>query len=166
MDLTRSSIRWIWHPRVSGLSSFPLSMKRRNAILLGLAFLLMMAGYVAWCWRAFYLPTPVRYTDTPSEEVIGLIRRWQEERPLGAPISFDPEHAIWLLGKPWRPYRQPMEVQVTRLGSGDMECQIWSGGESCIISQDRYLKRNGKWINENDLPEFETPVFPHLPPAP
>ena len=141
-------------------------MKRRNAILLGSVFLLITAGYVAWCWRPFYSPRPVRYTDAPSEEVKALVERWQSESQFGMPYSFDRDIAIRLLANPWRPYRQPMEVQLARTESGEMMCEISNGGGSCIMAGDRYIKRDGKWMNETDLPEDESHVLPPLPSAP
>ena len=54
-------------------------MKRRNAILLGLAFLLMAGGYIAWCWGPFYLPPKVTYNIdflwTPQAK--DLVEKWR-----------------------------------------------------------------------------------------
>jgi len=134
-------------------------MKRRNAILLGLAFLLMVAGYVAWCWRAFYLPTPVRYADAPSEEVIGVIKRWQKESPLGDPVSFDLTLAFHLLVQPWRHSRQTMEARLARTESGEMVCEIWGYayggcgmGPIPYLKRDGYIKSDGKWMYVTHLP--------------
>jgi hypothetical protein len=149
-------------------------MKRRNAFLLGSAFLLVLAGYVAWCWRAFYLSPPVHYANAPSEEVIGLIKRWQKESPLGAPVSFHLQNAIHMLAKPsLRHYWVPMEARLARAESGEMMCEIWSfGSVGCGMDSNRYyrrdgyIKRNGKWMYETHLPSHESHVLPTLPSVP
>jgi len=82
MDLPRRSIRWIWHPRVSGLSSFTLSMKLRHAMILGLVFLLGVVGYVAWCWRGYYLRPSMTFSENLPPDAVAMIEEWHQQDPL------------------------------------------------------------------------------------
>ena len=42
-------------------------MKRHTAILLSGALLLGVGGYVAWCFRAFYVPPPIEFVGGRGE---------------------------------------------------------------------------------------------------
>jgi len=124
-------------------------MRKRNAILLGSAFLLTVAGYVAWCWRPFYMPTKARYPDGSSKEVVAVVNQWRGENRLGMPSRFDRQLALEMLRHPWRNYRGQAEVRVIHSVSGAMEIYIITS-EGCFLSEDHYLKKNGKWIAEKD----------------
>jgi len=76
-------------------------MKRRNAILLGSAFLLMLAGYVGWCWQNFFLRPSFEYEKGLPQEGVKAIDQWRMESPSWepAPISF--RTAFDALSQPW-----------------------------------------------------------------
>jgi len=52
-------------------------MRKRNAILLGSVFLLMLAGYVAWCWRPFYSQASIKYEHDVPREALDQVERWR-----------------------------------------------------------------------------------------
>jgi hypothetical protein len=77
-------------------------MKRRNAILLGLAFLLVLAGYVAWCWRPFYSPPSIRYEPNVPKEAIVQVERWRLTKwKSSGPMPFSWKNAYYLLKDPY-----------------------------------------------------------------
>ena len=78
-------------------------MKRRNAIVPGLVFLLMLAGYVAWCWRPLYLGRTFAYESSVPPDAIPVVEKWRKQQPSYRPRSFHVRTAIRLLGQPWKP---------------------------------------------------------------
>ena len=124
-------------------------MRKRNAIICGSAFLLVLAGYVAWCWRSYYLPIPVTYQNGASDDVVALVDKLRKEDPFWRPHPMNKDGAILMLMKPWLSFRGSIHVHVTQSSDGRMECHIL-GGQSDMLSSDRYVKENGKWISQRD----------------
>lgn len=78
-------------------------MKKRNAIILGIGFLLIVAGYAAWCWRPFYLRPTLVYEDGVPPEAKKAVEQWFKDNPYGysEPFPFTLSNSTHRLAKPW-----------------------------------------------------------------
>jgi len=76
-------------------------MKRRNAIFLGSVFLMMLAGYVAWCWRGYYLRPSMTFSENLPPDAAAMMEGWHQQDPLWAPSPFSVMDAARRLSRPW-----------------------------------------------------------------
>ncbi|MEK7951798.1 hypothetical protein [Luteolibacter soli] len=77
-------------------------MKRRTAILLFGSLLLSMGGYVAWCFRPFYLPPRLFFTGQESPGARKALEEWRWSSNYAAPARFEWSMAWWNLRHPWQ----------------------------------------------------------------
>ena len=77
-------------------------MRRQKAIILGIGFLLISVGYVAWCWRPFYLRPTLIYDDNVPPAAKVAVEKLHKDQNLWGPSPFNLKYAIHLLGKPWK----------------------------------------------------------------
>ena len=82
-------------------------MRKSNAILLGLVFLLMTAGYLAWCWRPFYLERTFTYESNVPPDAIVAVKAWRKGIDYWDKLPFRYDMAVYLLGRPWSPIGKP-----------------------------------------------------------
>ena len=126
-------------------------MRRRNAILFGLVFLLMITGYIAWCWRAFYLPTKFGYQlsflKVPYAEA--LVKKWHTEHAGWDAPRFDGRLAVRMLIRPWYDYRGSTNAFLDHLGEGAIECRIVARHARKVVVL-RFVKVDGNWVMENE----------------
>lgn len=97
-------------------------MKRRNAILLGLVFLMMIAGYLAWCWRGFYLTTP--FKGYMRDEHLVLVQQWRAKNPGWDDVPFNGRLALRMLMRPWYDYRGVVVATISYNTGESMVCMI------------------------------------------
>lgn len=121
-------------------------MKRRNAMLLGLAFLLMVAGYVAWCWRPFYLRTPVR--PCLPDQQLALFEQWRVEHPDWDRSPFDGRMAVRMLIRPWYDYRGMVTANAIYNNGERMICQI-DHTPTRRVAILKLVNVDGKWTRED-----------------
>lgn len=114
-------------------------MRKRNAILLCLAFVLLMAGYVAWCWRGFYLRASFDYSAGVPEDARVILENWRKNDPHWEPVPFSSRLAVGWLIRPWASRRQ---VDVDRLGIAD---RIVVSDQGHTRSAHVFLKYDGRW---------------------
>ena len=135
--------------------------KKRATILFG-SLLLLVAGYVTWCARPFYMKPPIntlKSAGNPADEAMmaNLINGWRRDTDRFSPAEFDPG-VLWRgLLRPWQYQGEP--AYVTGLHSGRVSLNgepvpdhiNWYGctvmaprkHESCSVS---FLLRDGKWV--------------------
>jgi hypothetical protein len=126
-------------------------MKRRNAILLGLVFLLMVAGYLAWCWRGFHLPTKFSYhlgfVEAPQVET--LVENWHTEHAGWDAPRFDGRLALRMLILPWYDYRGSTTAFLDHRGDDRIECRIIAphARKMAVLW---FVKVDGNWSLESE----------------
>ncbi|MEK7951800.1 hypothetical protein [Luteolibacter soli] len=87
-------------------------MKRRTAILLFGALLLSMSGYVAWCWRPFYVKPRLKFAGNMSPGSRRSAEEWRGASSYPAPLGFDWSEAWQNLQHPWNcRMAAPVEVR-------------------------------------------------------
>ena len=126
-------------------------MKRRNAILLGVAFVMLIVGYVAWCWRPFYLRPLFRYHDNVPPDAVAVIEDWRRNSPDWEPSEFEIRHALKRLGQPWEA-RYSFKVNVLFFSE---ENAIGIGDPFECVMPYHFVKEDGRWkgydLNHNPL---------------
>ncbi|MCW1884963.1 hypothetical protein OKA04_09505 [Luteolibacter flavescens] len=93
-------------------------MKKRTAILLSAALLCSISGYVAWCFRTFYLPPPVEFIGDVSPGAREAVEEWRWSLRGPREREFSRPEAWWNLQHPWNCRRgEPLEaVEETGFG--------------------------------------------------
>jgi hypothetical protein len=76
-------------------------MKKRTAILLSGMLLCSIGGYVAWCFRSFYLPPPLEFVGDVSPGARKAMEEWRNTSSYAAPLKFGSSTAWWNLCHPW-----------------------------------------------------------------
>jgi len=126
-------------------------MRKRSAILLGSAFLLMLAGYVAWCWRAFYLPTPfhynVRFSGVPEARI--LVEEWQAAHEGWDASRFDGKRAMRMLVRPWYDHRGSTIAFMDRHDGERIVCRLIAPHARQLVIL-RWDKVDGSWSLESE----------------
>jgi hypothetical protein len=120
-------------------------MKRRNAILLGSVFLLVMAGYVAWCWRPFYSHIAIEYPRDIPPDAVAEIEKWRKEYPLWQPEPFELVFAIRLLANPWDYHR---EACVYRSKGREKKDVLVVSEKGACLSDACFAQVDGKWTRD------------------
>lgn len=115
-------------------------MRKRNAILCGSVFLLVLAGYVAWCWRPFYLKQPIVFENDIPPEVVAAVKEWRETDPSWAPEKFRPREALSLLTNPRNGYYDTVTVRRERSDNS-----ISVREPSACFGRGYFAVRDGKW---------------------
>ncbi len=116
-------------------------MKRRKAMLLGLAFLLT----VAWCWRGFYLPARIIY-DTSfihAPQAKTMAERWQAEHKGWDDLQLHGMRALRMLRRPWYDYRGSTRVYLEEHNDDRIECRFYGRDEQLKILG--WEKVDGTW---------------------
>ena len=119
---------------------FPLNMKLRHATILGLVFLLGVAGYVAWCWRPFYLKQTIAFGEDIPPEVVAAVKEWRETDPSWGPEKFRPREALSLLTNPRDGYYDTVTVRRERADNS-----ISVREPSACFGRGYFAVRDGKW---------------------
>ena len=126
-------------------------MKRHNAIILGLAFLLMVAGYVAWCWRAFYLVPPfhynVRFADVPEART--LVEQWRAGHTGWDRPQFDGKRAVRMLVRPWYDHRGSTIAFLDQHKEEGIVCRLVAAHARQLVIL-RWHKVDGSWSLESE----------------
>jgi hypothetical protein len=87
-------------------------MRKRNAIICGSAFLLVLAGYVAWCYQYAYLRRPFHYTGNIPPEVVRMAEQYRKTDPIFAPeMRWSLEGISYPFFNPQEPFRHPILVE-------------------------------------------------------
>jgi len=126
-------------------------MKRCNAIILGIAFVLIMTGYVAWCWRAFYLVPLFRYNTrfAGAPEARTLVEKWRVEHEGWDQPRFDGKRALRMLIRPWYDHRGSTIAFMDRHDDERIVCRLIAAHARQVAIL-RWQKVNGAWSVENE----------------
>lgn len=76
-------------------------MKRRTAIFLSGTLLLSIGGYVALCWRSFYVTPPLSLEGSMSLGGRRAVEEWAQVAGYPRPLGFTWSSALWNLSHPW-----------------------------------------------------------------
>jgi hypothetical protein len=115
-------------------------MRKRNAILLGLGFLLTVVAYVAWCWRPYYQRVPLAYSEDIPPEVVVAVKEWRERDPRWGPEAFELGGAISRLGKPSNLYFDTVWIT-----SNSHDKRIAVKEPSACFGRGYFVIQDGKW---------------------
>jgi len=118
---------------------------------LGLVFLLLVAGYVAWCWRAFYLVPPFHYNVgfVGAPQARALVEKWQAEHEGWDQPRFDEKRALRMLIRPWYDHRGSTIAFMDRNDEERIECRLIAGHARQVAIL-RWQKVDGTWSVENE----------------
>ena len=148
-------------------------MKRKRAITLLAGFVLLVAAYLIWCARPFYLKPPLGFQQGVSEEMRQYISAWYEELPFFEPEDFEWSRYAEMLRSPYESRVEP--VSVGKIGGGifrDEEMVIAvhrSRAATVFFQRDRFgwrppiIQCEGPPGFTNKLHTFppDSPVLPH-----
>jgi hypothetical protein len=120
-------------------------MRKRTAGLLGTGAVLLIAGYVAWCGRTFFLPPRMEKGLWMPEEVAAVLPQALEKAGMMRPEEFHLKRLVQYLSQPYEKHLRPAIM-----------AEI-SGGDAIAISRNDWLRygvvrpsvyfirRGGKW---------------------
>lgn len=86
-------------------------MKKSRMLLLFGGLFLMLVGYVAWCWRTFYLRAPMPDLSSMPEEAQAAATTEIERWKLRNPEEFNGGRMKELLMNPYESDLPPIEVK-------------------------------------------------------
>ena len=116
-------------------------MRKRNAIIVGSAFLLITAGYVAWCYQHSYMRRPFHYAANIPPEVVAMAEQYRKTDP-GLALDragWSLRDISYTLSNPYRPLRYPIHVDYR----GDTEIAVAvKGGCHLMVC---FKKEGGSW---------------------
>ena len=112
-------------------------MRKRTAILLFAFLLLGIGGYVAWCFRPFYLKPRLEFAGSVSPEARSAAKSWAKTSSYPPAREFEWEDGMEYLRYPWDDWRVPPVIIEEELG-----CGLWAthGYRTWVFSKTR-----GQW---------------------
>lgn len=116
-------------------------MRKRTAWLCCISAVLVVAGYVGWCGRSFYLEARIRDAMKLPPEVNAILPPLLDSRNMRRPEAFEPREMIRYLCLPHES-RSSAEIRIHEI-SQDLLFIVrdsWSGDQILY-----FIREDGKW---------------------
>ena len=116
-------------------------MRKRTAWLCCISATLVVAGYVAWCGRSFYVEARLPDTTTLPPEVNAMLSPLLDAGEMRRPEAFVPREMIRYLCLPHES-KDPAEIRVHEI-SPDLLSVVRHSWSGVMILY--FLREDGKW---------------------